>query len=155
MDFGLEVTFQYLTTGEADIGSALIETGKGLINPAKTYERARDVARITAKELRRMQRKDFDRKREQVLKRDNNTCTYCGKDGSQVDHKTSVAEEAGRVNAGEKTADQAARDLVKDENLTTACPACNGPGEKGTTPLSREPSDGGWVPPLKRDKDRL
>jgi RHS repeat-associated protein len=46
VDFGLEVAIQYVTTGTVDIGSALTETAIGLINPAKTLERARDVARI-------------------------------------------------------------------------------------------------------------
>ena len=46
IDFSIEVGIQYLTTGSVDFGDAAYETGKGLLNPLKTLERGRDLARI-------------------------------------------------------------------------------------------------------------
>jgi RHS repeat-associated protein len=46
VDFALEATVQYATTGTVDVGQALTETAKGMLNPMRTVERARDVARI-------------------------------------------------------------------------------------------------------------
>ncbi len=46
IDFALEVGIQYATTGTVDIGDALLETGKGMLNPMKSIERAGDLRRI-------------------------------------------------------------------------------------------------------------
>jgi len=45
VDFGLEVAIQFATTGEVDLGAAAVETAKGLVNPLKTLERAKDLRR--------------------------------------------------------------------------------------------------------------
>jgi RHS repeat-associated protein len=45
VDFGLEVAIQFATTGDVDLSAAAVETAKGLINPLKTLERAKDLRR--------------------------------------------------------------------------------------------------------------
>lgn len=48
LDFALEVAVQVATTGEVDLGAAAIETAKGLVNPAKTLQRVRVLAKIAS-----------------------------------------------------------------------------------------------------------
>jgi RHS repeat-associated protein len=46
IDIGLEVAIQYATTGTVNPRTVLTEVAKGALNPLKTVERARDLARI-------------------------------------------------------------------------------------------------------------
>jgi RHS repeat-associated protein len=55
IDFALELTIQYATTGGVDVGEALAETAKGSLNPLKTVERAKDLKQI----VERYRRADY------------------------------------------------------------------------------------------------
>ena len=46
IDIGLEVAVQYATTGTVNPRTVITEVAKGALNPLKTVERARDLARI-------------------------------------------------------------------------------------------------------------
>jgi RHS repeat-associated protein len=43
VDFGLELAVQYVTTGDIDVGEALVETVKGAFNPAKTLQKVAEL----------------------------------------------------------------------------------------------------------------
>jgi RHS repeat-associated protein len=45
VDFGLEVGIQYLSTGKVNLGQAARDTARGLVNPLRTVQRARDLGR--------------------------------------------------------------------------------------------------------------
>jgi hypothetical protein len=46
IDVALEAGIQYATTGSVDVGSAVKDAATGLVNPAKTLERAKDLAKV-------------------------------------------------------------------------------------------------------------
>ncbi len=46
VDVAIEAGIQYATTGTVDVGSAVKDAATGLVNPAKTLERAKDLAKV-------------------------------------------------------------------------------------------------------------
>lgn len=93
VDFALEVGIQYATTGTVDVGAALTETAKGALNPLKTVERVRDVARIVkggdkvgdAARSRYKPGGDFSRRtKSDTAANADNKCEYCGTDTVQA-----------------------------------------------------------------------
>ena len=49
LDVGINVAFNYVTTGQMDLGGALKESAIGILNPAKTVVKAGKLARALAK----------------------------------------------------------------------------------------------------------
>jgi hypothetical protein len=49
IDVALEAGIQYATTGSVDVGSAVKDAAVGLVNPAKTLERAATLAKVAGK----------------------------------------------------------------------------------------------------------
>ena len=54
LDVGINVAFNYATTGEFGVGSALKESAVGILNPAKTVAKAGKLARVLAKVEKRL-----------------------------------------------------------------------------------------------------
>jgi hypothetical protein len=73
------------------------------------------------------------------------TCQYCGKEPStQVDHIDPLKQDWQNGGWKDTRAERGAR--VNDpNNLAGSCPACNGPGGKGSKPIGQGP--GQWWPP--------
>jgi len=151
-DFAIEVGIQYAETGSADVGDAVVETLKGALDPSKTFSRGKQLASLTAKQLRRMQQSRAKKARPATMAKNDGNCVYCGSKAEVQDHRKSIASESQAVNRGEKTAEQAAQDVSNPDNLVPACAACNGAREKGARDISSTPGDSGWVPPKERTK---
>ena len=49
LDVGVNIAFNYITTGEMNVGGALKESALGLLNPAKTLAKAGSLVKIMAK----------------------------------------------------------------------------------------------------------
>jgi RHS repeat-associated protein len=97
VDFGIEVGIQYATTGSVDLGQAARDIAIGMVNPLRTVERVRDIARIArgANEARQVARgsaggeragRPFTQRGRETIDRRNverhgkPTCEKCGKD---------------------------------------------------------------------------
>jgi RHS repeat-associated protein len=49
LDVGVNVAFNYVTTGQMDVGGALKESAIGILNPAKTVAKVGKLAKVLAK----------------------------------------------------------------------------------------------------------
>lgn len=115
---------------------------------AKVANRVGDAAgatKVTAGELRKAGRSDFNASRSEALAANGGKCTYCDKSATAGDHVKSLKSYADDVNAGKISRSDAIKQANSRENIAGACTSCN--SSKGARELSAAEGPGKWVAP--------
>jgi uncharacterized protein RhaS with RHS repeats len=111
-DVVLEVTLQVVTGQDINLGSAVTESAKGILNPAKTVQKLEKLAKATKTYYSRAQRLE----RHKLV---DGKCEYCGKKTQTETPFQKDSAEGDHIKAQSKGGE------TTSENQANACRECN------------------------------
>ncbi|MEO0695666.1 MAG: RHS repeat-associated core domain-containing protein [Pseudomonadota bacterium] len=139
VDTAIEVGLQVASGEQVDLKAAAGSAATGLVNPAKTVQRAQKLGALSKKAVSKKLRRTKNAKalKEKTGTRNGGKCEFCNEQpATQTDHlELTISEAADAVVSGSSTFEEADAAANNEENAADSCQKCN--AKKGTKKVGK------------------